>query len=192
MHCALEIRCKTSCKNCHIHSIYLQFPFPIYTHFFVAKKYLCTFWSQKEFAHPFFCREHGLQFFFAKTIYALRPESFCAFKVAIRKVQTFWASVGEIVLMKHNVPWYHSTRCLCWEIREFPVKTFFSRFGIWLPQQTSSPSSNIDKREETSREEKNNGIREKQSLLNMPLPRGWILNLMEGNHTFRHFFGPIP
>ena len=31
-------------------------------------------------------------FFVAKTIYALRPESFCALKVAIRKVQTFWAS----------------------------------------------------------------------------------------------------
>ena len=27
-----------------------------------------------------------------KTIYALRPESCCALKVAIRKVQTFWAS----------------------------------------------------------------------------------------------------
>ena len=31
-------------------------------------------------------------FFVAKTISALRPESFCALKVAIRKVQTFWAS----------------------------------------------------------------------------------------------------
>ena len=34
-------------------------------------------------------------FFVAKTIYALRPESFCALKVAIRKVQTFWASANQ-------------------------------------------------------------------------------------------------
>ena len=174
-----------------------------FMYFFSGKWFMHTFLSQIQLMHTFFVtkmiwahffvtKKFVHTFFFAKTIYALRPESFCAFKVAIRKVQTFWASVGEIVLMKHNVPWYHSTRCLCWEIREFPEKTFFSRFGIWLPQQTSSPSSNIDKREETSREEKNNGIREKQSLLNMPLPRGWILNLMEGNHTFRHFFGPLP
>ena len=45
----------------------------IYAHFFVAK----TFYAL---------------FFVAKTIYALPPESFCALKVAIRKVQTFWAS----------------------------------------------------------------------------------------------------
>ena len=43
---------------------------------FCRKNYLCTFLSQKEFAHTFFCREHGLRIFFAKTIYVLRPESF--------------------------------------------------------------------------------------------------------------------
>ena len=58
---------------------------------FCRKKYLCTFWSQKEFAHTFFFA-NTVYVFFAKTIYALRPESFCALKVAIRKVQTFWAS----------------------------------------------------------------------------------------------------
>ena len=66
----------------------------IYTHFFVAKKFTHTFLSQKQFTR-FFCRENALRtFFVAKTIYALRPESFCALKVAIRKVQTFWASEG--------------------------------------------------------------------------------------------------
>ena len=51
-----------------------------------------TFLSQKEFTHTF-CHENDLRaFFVAETIDALRPESFCALKVAIRKVQTFWAS----------------------------------------------------------------------------------------------------
>ena len=81
--------------------------------------------------------------------------------------------------------------CLLRDNRIPRENVFFKIRSIWLPRQTSSPSSNIDKREETSREEKNNGIREKQSLLNMPLPRGWILNLMEGDHTFRvTFFRP--
>ena len=35
-------------------------------------------------------------FFVAKTIYTLRRENFCALKVAIRKVQTFWASDDNI------------------------------------------------------------------------------------------------
>ena len=94
----------------------------------------------------------------------------------------FWGTdfiMGKTIVLvfkKHNVP--------C-QRKKFQVRS------IWLPRQTSSPSSNIDKLEETSREEKNNGIREKQSLLNMPLPRGWILNLMEGDHTFRvTFFRP--
>ena len=51
---------------------------------FCRKNYLCTFFVTKRiYAHFFFV---------AKTIYALSPESFCALKVAIRKVQTFWAS----------------------------------------------------------------------------------------------------
>ena len=50
---------------------------------FCRKNYLCPFLSQKEFVHTFFV---------AKMIYAPCPESFCALKVAIRKVQTFWAS----------------------------------------------------------------------------------------------------
>ena len=42
--------------------------------------------SQKRFTH----------FFVAKTIYTLRPESFCALNFAIRKVQTFWASALDL------------------------------------------------------------------------------------------------
>ena len=91
MHCALEIRCKTSCKKCHIHSIYLQFPFLIYAHFFVAKTIYALFCHKKNLCTLFLSRTRFTRFF-AKTIYALRLESFCALKVAIRKVQTFWAS----------------------------------------------------------------------------------------------------
>ena len=62
---------------------------------FLSQKDLCIFLSQKEFMHPFFvAKTIYLLFFVAKTIYALCPESFCALKVAIRKVQTFWASVS--------------------------------------------------------------------------------------------------
>ena len=51
-------------------------------HFFVTKRIYAYF----------FYRENDLcVFFVAKTIYAIRPESFCAL-VAIRKLQTFWAS----------------------------------------------------------------------------------------------------
>ena len=56
------------------------------------------FLSQKEFTHVFY-RENDLRVFFvAKMIYALRLESFCALEVAIRKVQTFWASALELYL----------------------------------------------------------------------------------------------
>ena len=51
------------------------------THFLVARM-----------IYALFCRENDLRTFFAKTIYALCTESFCALKFAIRKVQTFWAS----------------------------------------------------------------------------------------------------
>ena len=91
VHCALEIRCKTSCKKCHIHSIYLQFPYLIYAHFFVAKTIYALFCHKKNLCTLFLSRTRFTRFF-AKTIYALHLESFCALKVAIRKVQTFWAS----------------------------------------------------------------------------------------------------
>ena len=48
-------------------------------------KNIMMFMSRKRFTHFF-------DAFVAKTIYALRPESFCALTVAIWKVQTFWAS----------------------------------------------------------------------------------------------------
>ena len=65
----------------------------IYTHFLCYKNYLCTFFVTKRIcAHFFLLQKRFRCFFVAKTIYAHRPESFCALKVAIRKVQTFWAS----------------------------------------------------------------------------------------------------
>ena len=65
----------------------------LHTLFFVAKTINAPFLSQKEFTHVFFVAKTIYAFFFvAKTIYALCPESFCALKVAIRKVQTFCAS----------------------------------------------------------------------------------------------------
>ena len=71
-----------------------------FTHFFVAKTIYAPFLSQKEFTRTFFCRKNNLlTFFVAKTIYALSPESFCALKVAIRKVQTFWASEGLVGIL---------------------------------------------------------------------------------------------
>ena len=54
-------------------------------HFFVTKRI---------YAYFFLSRKRFTRFFVAKMIYALRPESFCALKVAIQKVQTFWASGG--------------------------------------------------------------------------------------------------
>ena len=64
-------------------------------YFFVAKTIYAHICCEKQFTH-FFCCENDLRVFFvAKTIYSLHPESFCALKVAIRKVQTFWASGGE-------------------------------------------------------------------------------------------------
>ena len=57
-------------------------------HFFVTKRIYAYF----------FCRENNLRVFFvAKTIYILHLESFCALKVAIRKVQTFWASASLVL-----------------------------------------------------------------------------------------------
>ena len=73
------------CKN-DLHTLFLSQKLSM--HFFVTKRIYAYF----------FCRENDLHaFFVAKTIYALRPESFRVLKVAIRKVQTFWASVGVMV-----------------------------------------------------------------------------------------------
>ena len=68
----------------------------IYTHFFLSQKLFMHFFVTKRIYAYFLCRENNLHaFFVAKKIYALRPESFCALKVATRKVQTFWASEIE-------------------------------------------------------------------------------------------------
>ena len=73
--------------------IKLQFYFfvatMIYAHFFVQIQLTHTFWLQNWF---FVVKSIYAFFFVAKTICALRPESFCVLKIAIRKVQTFWAS----------------------------------------------------------------------------------------------------
>ena len=55
---------------------------------FVVTKRIC--------AHFFVAKTIYAFFLVAKTLYALCPESFCALKVAIRKVQTFWASGSHI------------------------------------------------------------------------------------------------
>ena len=65
----------------------------IYTHFFLLQRLLMHLFCHKNNLSMFFCLENDLRVFFvAKTIYALRPESYCALEVAIWKVQTFWAS----------------------------------------------------------------------------------------------------
>ena len=47
--------------------------------------------------YVFFCRGTIYALYWSrKTIYALRPESFCASNFAIQKVQTFWASEGML------------------------------------------------------------------------------------------------
>ena len=62
-------------------------------------RHLFTFCMYLSFTH-FICRQKpSMHFFVAKTIYALRAESFCALNLAIRKVQTFWASANDPINM---------------------------------------------------------------------------------------------
>ena len=71
----------------------------LHTLFFVAKTINAPFFVTKRIYARFFIAKTIYAFFFvAKMIYALRPESFCALEVAIRKVQTFWASAPNMVL----------------------------------------------------------------------------------------------
>ena len=70
-------------------------------HFFVAKMIRAHLFCCKNNLYTLFCRENDLRaFFVAKTISALCPESFCALKVAIRKVQTFWASASMLCFLQ--------------------------------------------------------------------------------------------
>ena len=64
----------------------------IYAHFFVQIQLTHTCLLQKQFTHTFLSHKRFTRFFVAKKIFALHLESFCALKVAIGKVQTFWAS----------------------------------------------------------------------------------------------------
>ena len=89
---------------------------------------LCTFLSQKHSRTLFVEKNKLWPFFVAKTIYALRLESFCALKVAIRKVHTFWASG----LCKHlhwsSIYQMISTGCLplfnTYQIEQFWIALF--------------------------------------------------------------------
>ena len=66
--------------------------------FLSQKTIYALFLSRKRFTHFICCEKRFRHFFVAKTIYALRLESFCALNFAIRKVKTFWASVSEFSL----------------------------------------------------------------------------------------------
>ena len=79
----------------------------IYAHFFVQiqlthtfllqKWFEHTFLLQKQFTHVFLSWKRLTRFFVAKWL-THRPEFFCALKVTIRKVQTFWASAGQLII----------------------------------------------------------------------------------------------
>ena len=97
----------------------------IWAHLFCCKNDLHTFLLQKLFMH-LFCHKKNLRalffvaktiyslFFVAKTIYALSPESFCALKVAIRKVQTFWASEGLVGILFKTGGRFTFFGCIFW------------------------------------------------------------------------------
>ena len=89
-----------------------QFPFLIYAHFFVAKTIYALFCQKKNLCTLFLSRTRFTRFF-AKTICASRPESFCALKVAIRKVQTFWASGPHLLQQVHNFAIVRNSTQLC-------------------------------------------------------------------------------
>ena len=67
-----------------------------FTHTFLSQKLFMHFFVTKRIYAHFFLSWTRFTRFFAKMISALRQESFCALKVAIRKVQTFWAS-GDLI-----------------------------------------------------------------------------------------------
>ena len=71
---------------------------------FLSQKLFMHFFVTKRIYAYFLCRENNLHaFFVAKKIYALRPESFCALKGAIRKVQTFWASDMPFTIATYRI-----------------------------------------------------------------------------------------
>ena len=89
-----------------IYTLYLSREM-VYAHFFVAKTIYALFCHKKNLCTLFLSRTRFTRFF-AKTIYASRPESFCALKVAIRIVQTFWVSdsAPDKVLLIHSSSFY--------------------------------------------------------------------------------------
>ena len=94
------------CNFCFRFTILSQ---KLFMHFFVTK-WIC--------AHFFLSRTRFTRFF-AKTIYVHRPESFYALKVAIRKVQTFWAS---------GLRGLHSF--IIWPLRSTGVVKYFKKMGF--------------------------------------------------------------
>ena len=73
--------------------------------FFLSRKEFMRFFVAKTINTHFFCRKNNTRAFFVpKMLFALRPESFCALKVAIWKVQTFWASAGALPRPQRMVP----------------------------------------------------------------------------------------
>ena len=65
---------------------------------FCHKNYLCIFLSQKEFAHTFLSQKRFTSFFCRENKLRTLSGKFLQLKVAIRKVQTFWASEVHIVV----------------------------------------------------------------------------------------------
>ena len=63
---------------------------------------LCTFLLRNDLSTLFVAKNHLRTFIVTKTIYALCPESFCALNFAIQKIQTFWASGGQVAFCNPN------------------------------------------------------------------------------------------
>ena len=60
------------------------------SNFFVAETISANFFVAKMiYAHFFVTKTISSPFFVAKTIFALCPESFCAYKLAIKKIQSY-------------------------------------------------------------------------------------------------------
>ena len=104
----------------------------IYPYFFVQVQLTHTFLLQKQFTHTLLSQKRFTRFFGANTIYALRPESFCALKVAILKVQTFWAS-GWWSWGWWRWIWYHLFFCQSQVQVEVP-RSRTGRVGEWKKQ----------------------------------------------------------
>ena len=132
----------TNTINSHF---FLQWKKTFYAHLFVTKTIYALFchkknWhtlflARKQFTRLFLSRKRFTHFFVVKTIYALRPESVCALKVAIRKVQTFWASGHSLTLkIRSTITVYDP----CFKVRLAQLKTVMRFVGQVCTQRFSS------------------------------------------------------